>query len=111
MKSNVKEISGVTVIKLEGNVLGGPDAAELNNELHHLVEAKKKKIILDLAAVSMMNSSGLGMLIAGVTTIRNAGGELKLACASAKVLNLLTVTKLINVFEHHDTVKAAVASF
>jgi anti-sigma B factor antagonist len=111
MKSNTKDVGGVTVIKLEGSVLGGPDAAELNNTLHKLVESKKKKIVIDLGDVSLMNSSGLGMLIAGVTTIRSAGGELKLAAASEKVLNLLKVTKLLSIFEHHATVKGAIGSF
>lgn len=111
MKFSTKEIAGATVIKLEGNVLGGPDAAELNNTLHKLVEAKKKKVVIDLSAVPFMNSSGLGILIGGVTTMRNASGDLKLAGASAKIKNILSVTKLVNVFEVYDTAKEAAESF
>ena len=111
MKFTTKESAGVTVITLEGNVLGGPDATELNNTLHKLIDAKKKKIVVDLKAVSSMNSSGLGMLIGGVTTMRNVKGDLKLACASDKILKLLEVTKLLSVFEHFDTVKNAAASY
>ena len=111
MKFTTHENSGVTVITLEGNVLGGPDATELNNTLHKLIDAKKKKIVVDLKGVSSMNSSGLGMLIGGVTTMRNAKGDLKLACASDKILKLLQVTKLLSVFEHFDTVKKATSSF
>ena len=111
MKFAMKEHSGVTVITLEGNVLGGPDAVELNNTLHKLIDAKKKNIIVDLKGVSSMNSSGLGMLIGGVTTMRNVKGDLKLACASEKVLKLLEVTKLLSVFEHFDSVKKAVDSY
>ncbi len=111
MKFSTKEIAGCTVIKLEGNVLGGPDAAELNNSLHKLVEAKKKKIVIDLSDVPFMNSSGLGMLIGSVTTMRNAGGDLKLAGASAKIKNILSVTKLLNVFELYATAKEAAESF
>ena len=70
MKFTTKENSGVTVITQEGNVLGGPDATELNNTLHELIDAKKKKVVVDLKAVSSMNSSGLGMLIGGVTAMR-----------------------------------------
>ena len=51
------------------------------------------------------------MLIGGVTTMRNAKGDLKLACASDKILKLLEVTKLLSVFEHFDTVKKAAASY
>jgi anti-sigma B factor antagonist len=111
MKFSTKEIAGSTVIKLEGNVLGGPDAAELNNSLHKLVEAKKKKVVIDLSDVPFMNSSGLGMLIGSVTTMRNAGGDLKLAGASAKIKNILSVTKLLNVFELYETAKEAAESF
>ncbi len=111
MKFSTKEIAGSSVIKLEGNVLGGPDAAELNNTLHKLVEAKKKKVVIDLSDVPFMNSSGLGMLIAAITTMRNAGGDLKLAGASDKILNLLKVTKLLSVIEHYATVKKAQESF
>ena len=101
----------MTVITLEGNVLGGPDAVELNNTLHKLIDAKKKKVVVDLKGVSSMNSSGLGMLIGGVTTMRNVKGDLKLACASEKILKLLEVTKLLTVFEQFDTVKKAIDSF
>lgn len=111
MKFTTKENAGVTVITLEGNVLGGPDATELNNTLHKLIDAKKKKVVVDLKAVSSMNSSGLGMLIGGVTTMRNVNGDLKLACASDKILKLLEVTKLLSVFEHFDSVKKATASY
>ena len=111
MKFTTKETAGVTVITLEGNVLGGPDATELNNTLHKFIDAKKKKIVIDLKGVSTMNSSGLGMLIGGVTTMRNVKGDLKLAGASEKIIKLLQVTKLLSVFEHFDTVKKAVESF
>ena len=84
---------------------GGPDATELNNTLHKCIDAKRKKIVVDLKGVSSMNSSGLGMLIGGVTTMRNVKGDLKLAGASEKIIKLLQVTKLLSVFEHFDTVK------
>jgi anti-sigma B factor antagonist len=111
MKFKSKELSGIEIISLEGNVLGGPDATELNDSLHRLVEQKKKKVVVDLSEVPLMNSSGLGMLIAAATTMRNAGGELKLAGASEKILHLLKVTKLVTIFEHHPTVKKAIESF
>jgi anti-sigma B factor antagonist len=111
MKLTTREIGGVEVVTLDGTMLGGPDAAEINDTLHKLIGAKKKKVVIDLGAVSLMNSSGLGILIGGVTTMRNAGGDLKLAAVSAKVMNLLTITKLVSVFEVFDTVKKAVDSY
>ncbi|HEY4643718.1 MAG TPA: STAS domain-containing protein [Bacteroidota bacterium] len=111
MKSKSKEVDGVTVIELKGNVMGGPDASTLNDQLHKLTESGKKKVVIDLKEVNFMNSSGLGMLIGGLTTMKNAGGDLKIANASEKIESLLMITKLITVFEHFDTVKNAVKSF
>ncbi|MGE5316204.1 MAG: STAS domain-containing protein [Acidobacteriota bacterium] len=111
MKLTTHDIGTVSVLTLDGTMLGGPDAAEINNTLHKLIDAKKKKVVIDLGAVSLMNSSGLGILIGGVTTMRNAGGDLKLAAVSPKVMNLLTITKLVNVFEVYESVKKAVSSY
>lgn len=111
MKFSTKELHGVTVIKMEGSMLGGPEASELNNALHKLIDAKKKKIVVDLSEVTLMNSSGLGMLIGGVTTMRNANGDLKIAGANEKVSQVFKITKVNNVIELHDSVKSAVESF
>ncbi|MBA4311685.1 MAG: anti-sigma factor antagonist [Chlorobiaceae bacterium] len=111
MKLSAKETDGITIIALTGNVLGGPDATELNDTLHLLLEKKKKKIVVDLSGVESMNSSGLSMLISGLSTMRNAGGDLKIAAASKKIESLLVITKLSTVFDLYPTVKKAVASF
>ncbi|RCK71613.1 MAG: hypothetical protein IGBAC_1584 [Ignavibacteriae bacterium] len=91
--------------------MGGPDANLLNELLHKLVAQGKKKIVLDLKGVKLMNSSGLGMLIAALTTMKNASGNLKLASASKKIENLLIITKLVNIFEIYKTVKEATDSY
>ena len=111
MKFKSKEQKNITVIELNGNVMGGPDATELNEELHKLVQAGKTKVVVDLGDVKFMNSSGLGMLIRALTTMRNAGGDMKLARASEKIESLLIVTKLITVFDHHESVAKAVDAF
>ena len=111
MKFKSKEQKGVTVISLEGNVIGGPDATVLNDQLHGLIDEKKTKVIVDLSRVDFINSSGLGLLIGGLTTMRKAGGELKLAGASKKIQNLLEITKLHKVFDIHKTLSDAVAAF
>jgi anti-sigma B factor antagonist len=111
MKLKTKEIKGVTVIELEGNVIGGPDVTALNDYLHKLIAEDKKKVVIDLKMVSFINSSGLGMLIGGLTTMRNSGGDLKLVRASKKVEHLLEVTKLLKVFDLHKNVNDATASF
>jgi anti-sigma B factor antagonist len=111
MKSSVSEQGNVTVIHLEGNLMGGPDATALNSKLHELVEAKKKQVVVDLKAVEFINSSGLGLLIGGASLLKNAGGGLKLACASEKIIALIKITRLGPVFESFPTVDDAVTSF
>ncbi len=111
MNLSSKEIDGITVVALEGSVLGGPDATMLNDTLHKLTEKRKKKVVVDLSGVQSMNSSGLSMLITGLTTVKNAGGDLKIAAASKKIASLLVITKLSTVFELYPTVKKAIASF
>ncbi|MEX0737687.1 MAG: STAS domain-containing protein [Bacteroidota bacterium] len=111
MRLKIKDVKSVTLIELKGNVMGGPDASSLNEELHKLIDGGKKNIVVDLGGVKFMNSSGLGMLIGALTTVRNAGGQLKLARASEKIESLLIVTKLITVFEHFEKVDEAIGSF
>jgi anti-sigma B factor antagonist len=111
MKFKSRESKGVTIIELTGNVMGGPDATSLNEQLHKLIEGNKKKVVVDLEEVKFINSSGLGMLIGGLTTLRNSGGDLKLARASQKIEDLLKMTKLTTVFDIHRNVNDAVAAF
>lgn len=111
MRFTIKEQGDVTVIQLNGNVMGGPDATSLNEELHKFVGQGKKKVVVDLGDVKFMNSSGLGMLIRALTTMRNAGGDMKLARASEKIESLLMVTKLITVFDHYEKVEEATQAF
>ena len=111
LKFKKKTSKGVAVISLEGNMMGGPDASALNEQLHELVGKKQTNVVVDLSGVSLINSTGLGILINSLTMIRGVGGELKLACPSEKILHLLEVTKLHKVFDIHKTVASAVQGF
>lgn len=111
MHFSVNELYNAVVITLKGNVMGGPDGAKLHDRLHQLKDAGKKNVIVDLARVKFMNSSGLGMLISALTTMRNAGGDLRLANAADRIQSLLIVTKLITVFQHFDSVSEAAESY
>lgn len=111
MKLKHSEQNGITIIEMKGNVLGGPDASTLNDQLHQFIDQNKKNVVVDLGEVTFMNSSGLGMLIGGLTTMKNANGDLKLARPNERVEGLLTITKLFTVFECFDTVEDAVASY
>ena len=111
MSFNVSERYNCVIIELKGNVMGGPDAVNLNEKLHELIDQGKKNVVVNLSKVKFMNSSGLGMLIGGLTTLRKAGGDLRIANASDKIESLLMVTNLITVFKHFRSVDEAVASF
>lgn len=111
MKLTSKEIGDVMVLEPKGKIMGGPDATLLHDQLHDFIDNGKKKVIIDLSKVDWMNSTGLGILISGLTTLRNNGGELKLANVTEKIQSLLTITKLVTVFESFDSVDDAVASF
>lgn len=111
MKIKTVEKYGAVVIELKGNVMGGTEATEFSDQLRKLLEDNKKNIVIDLAEVKFMNSSGLGMLISGYTTVKNGGGEFKIANATEKINSLLVMTKLITIFENYDSVDQAVNSF
>jgi anti-sigma B factor antagonist len=110
MKSSVVQQGPATVIALEGNLMGGPDASTLNGQLHQLLEQGKKTVVLDLSNVQYINSSGLGLLIGGVNAMRSAGGSLKVAGASEKIRSLIKITKLEGIFELYASVEEAVTA-
>ena len=110
MKVKTKEQYNAVILELKGNVMGGPEAEKFGQQLHQFLDSGKKNVIVDLAGVKFMNSSGLGMLISGYTTMKNGGGTLKLANATEKINSLLIITKLISIFEHYDSVDDAVKS-
>lgn len=105
------EHNGITVLALDGAILGGPEAGALNEELHRLIDAGKHNVVIDLGKVALMNSSGLGMLIGAYTTVKNNGGDLKLAALNENVRKLIEMTKLHTIFTPYDGVEEAVASF
>ena len=106
------EVKGdIVIIHLEGKVMGGPDATMFHGKLHEFVDAGKKKIVIDLKKVEWMSSVGLGMLISALTTMRNSDGQLKLANVTQGIQSLLTITRLVTIFEAHDSVEEAINAF
>ncbi len=110
MKFKTSHRGSATVVELSGNLLGGPDAALLKNKLHELIESGKKSVVVDLNEIEFLNSSGLAMLISSLTTMREAGGDLKIANASEKITTVIKVTKLGSMFENYPSVDAALAA-
>ncbi|GAB4290989.1 MAG: STAS domain-containing protein [Ignavibacteriaceae bacterium] len=111
MKIKTYEKYEAVIIELKGNVMGGDDTKDFNELLHKLIDEDKKNVVVDLSEVKFMNSSGLGMLIGGLATMKKADGHLKLARVTEKIESLLIITKLITIFESYDSVEEAVKSF
>ena len=111
MKIKTTEKYEAVIIELKGNVMGGEDTKEFNELLHKLIDKGKTRIVIDLGSVKFMNSSGLGMLIGGLTTVKKADGIFKLANVTEKIESLVIITKLITIFETYDSVDKAVEAF
>ena len=111
MKIKTTEKYEAVVLELKGNVMGGDDTKDFNELLHKYIDEGKKNIIVDLHDVKFMNSSGLGMLIGGLTTMKKAEGSLKIANVTDKIQSLLVITKLITIFESYNSVDEAAKSF
>ncbi len=111
MNYSVDEKYNAVVLTLKGNVMGGPDGQQIHETLHGLKDEGKLNVVVDLSKVKFMNSSGLGMLISGLTTMRNAGGDLRLANVADRIQSLLIVTRLISIFKEYDSVDEAAESY
>jgi anti-sigma B factor antagonist len=111
LKIEPREVSPVTILDIHGRITLGPEIGTLRSAVHALVAEGKKKIILNLADVDYLDSSGVGELVGCFTTVRNAGGELKLLHLTQKVHDVLTVTKLYTVFDIKDDEFTAIKSF
>lgn len=108
---SIEERYQCVVVTLKGSLMGGPEAQDFKDDIKKLIDEDKKNVVADLSRVKFMNSSGLGILISALTTLRNAGGDLKISGASEKIESLLMVTKLITVFDHHKTLDEAIAAY
>lgn len=100
----------IVVLEVSGKIMGGDETTMFHGKIHEYIQVNKKNICVDLAHVDWMNSVGLGMLISALTTIKNAGGRLVLANID-KIESILTITRLITVFEHYDTREEAIKSY
>lgn len=108
---NTREVSHVTILDVHGRIVLGDEIGQLRDAVRGLAADGTKKIILNLADVDYIDSSGVGELVGCFTTVRNAGGELKLLNLSQKVHDVLHVTKLYTVFDIRDDEFTAVKSF
>jgi anti-sigma B factor antagonist len=111
IKLGVRESEGVRIVDVSGRITLGEGSSMVRDTVRELVTQGNKKILLNLADVSYIDSSGIGELVGGFATVTNHGGQLKLANLSSRVQGLLQITKLVTVFEVYDNEETAVRSF
>ena len=97
----------IVILDISGKIMGGEETTMFHGRIHEYLGRNKKKFVLDLAKTEWMNSVGLGMLISALTSVKNSGGRLVLANIT-KIESILTITRLITVFEHFDNREDAI---
>ena len=111
VKLNTRQVGDVSVVDVAGRITLGEGSSALRDALCDMVGKNHKKILLNLGEVSYIDSSGIGELVSGFTSVTNSGGQLKLLGLTKRVKDLLQITKLYTVFDVHEEEASAIRSF
>lgn len=112
MSINVQDHFQAAVVEIKGKFLGSVDGQEFKQKLDDLKKAGKTNIVVDLGKTDFMDSSGIGALISGLTSLRKAGGDVRLANMEKRIKNLFLITRLLgSVFEDYESVESAAESY
>jgi anti-sigma B factor antagonist len=111
MQISERQSGPVMILDLSGRVTLGDGDTLLKDKLHSLLHQGKKNVLLNLGQVNYVDSAGLGAIVSAYTTVTREGGSLKLANVTKKLQDLLSITKLLTVFETYDSEDEAVRSF
>jgi anti-sigma B factor antagonist len=111
VKLTTRQVGDVTVVDAVGRITLGEGASTFRDTVRELAAGGHKKMLLNLGEVSYIDSSGIGEMVSGFTTVANQGGQLKLLNLTKRVKDLLKITKLYTVFEVFDDEAAAIRSF
>ena len=111
VKLSTRQVGDVSVVDVAGRITLGEGSSALRVLLREMVGKGQKSILLNLGEVSYIDSSGIGELVSGFTTVTNSGGQLKLLNLNKRVKDLLQITKLYTVFDVHEDEAAAIRSF
>ncbi len=111
VKLSTRQVGNISVIDVAGRITLGEGSAALRETLREMVAKNQNKILLNLADVTYIDSSGIGELVSGYTTVTNTGGQLKLLNLNKRVKDLLQITKLYTVFEVKEDEADAIRSF
>ena len=111
VKLNTRQVGDVSVVDVAGRITLGEGSSALRDALRDMINKNQKKILLNLGEVNYIDSSGIGELVSGFTTVTNSGGQLKLLNLNKRVRDLLQITKLYTVFDVHDDEAHAIRAF
>jgi anti-sigma B factor antagonist len=111
VKIKERKRDGVAILEMSGKLMGGPDADTFAETIKTLIHEGIHNVIVSMEKVKWVNSTGLGILISGYTTLKKSGGELKLLKVSDRIENIFIVSKLYTVFESYQDEDEAVRSF
>ena len=111
VKMTNSEIDGVSVVEMAGRIELGEESNSLREKLKSLMAAGKKKIVLNMANITYIDSAGLGTLVAAHLSAKNQGASVRLCQLGKKFHEVMQITKLLTVFDVYDTEAAAVSSF
>lgn len=111
MKYESREKEGTVILTPKGKMTAGADLEKLHDKIKELVRIGARRLVIDLGEVEMMDSRGLGILVAALTSLRNVKGELKLARITNKIESLLVITHLSAVFKTYGSVEEALKGF
>jgi anti-sigma B factor antagonist len=111
MKFSVREVKDIVVIDVDGKIVLGDGDVEIKQTVDDLLRKGNKNILLNLAKVPYLDSAGLGEIIRCFTALRRSGGHFKLLSPNQRIIDLLSITKLMNVFDCYDNESSAIKSF
>jgi anti-sigma B factor antagonist len=111
MKLSSRRVGNVMVFDVEGKILLGDGDVEIKQAVDELLSSNQKEILLNLAKVPYVDSAGLGEIIRCFTAVRKAGGNFRLLAPNQRLIDLLTITKLVNVFDWYGDEASALKSF
>src|SRR3981189_1595928 len=111
MQITERAVAGVMILDLKGKVTLGEGDELLKDKVNSLVNQGQHKIVLNLAGVPYVDSAGLGQIVRTYTTVSRQGGSLKLLNLTKRITDLLSITKLLTVFDTFDSENEAVRSF
>jgi anti-sigma B factor antagonist len=111
MKIETRTIGEIEILDFSGQITLGKDTKAVRDTVHGVLDKGAKKIILNLAGVNYIDSAGVGELVSTFTSVTNREGQLRLLHLTKKIKDLLTITKLLTVFQTFEDEQKAIASF